>query len=117
MIAQNDPLHAIKNGDDNSHFRLLKSFIFDLQDKIYRINNEKKDASKKYRSIKNKFVKNAEQLGVLEDQNKLLKGKVEGYERLTEKLQYELEKSLSTNEEEITKITITSNNLITKKSE
>lgn len=117
MISQNDPLQSIKNGEDNSHFKLLKSFILDLQDKIYKINSEKKEVSRKYKSIKGKFVKNAEQLTIYEDQNKLLKGKVEGYERLTEKLQYELEKSLHINEEEITKITLTSNNLITKKSE
>ena len=90
MISQNDPLQSIKNGEDNSHFKLLKSFILDLQDKIYKINSGKKELSRKYKSIKGKFVKNAEQLTVYEEQNKLLKGKVEGYERLTEKLQYEL---------------------------
>ena len=42
MISQNDPLQSIKNGDDNSHFKLLKSFILDLQEKIYKINNDKK---------------------------------------------------------------------------
>lgn len=38
MIDQNDPLSAIKNGDDSSHFRIMKSFLVDLQDKIYKIN-------------------------------------------------------------------------------
>jgi hypothetical protein len=41
-INQQDPLLSIKNYDDNSHFRILKSFIVDLQDKIYKINSEKK---------------------------------------------------------------------------
>lgn len=39
LVAQNDPLNAIKNNEDSSHFRILKSFIVDLQDKIYKINN------------------------------------------------------------------------------
>ena len=83
MISQHDPLHSIKNGDDNSHFRILKSFILDLQDKIYKLNSDKKYISKKYKSIKGKFLNNAEQLSIYEEQNKVLKGKVEGYERLT----------------------------------
>lgn len=33
--------------------------------------------------MKTKFVKNAEQLVFYEDQNKIMKGKLEGYERLT----------------------------------
>ncbi len=59
MISQHDPLQSIKNGDDNSHFRILKSFILDLQDKIYKIHSDKKEVSRKYKSIKSKFVKNA----------------------------------------------------------
>lgn len=39
LVAQNDPLNTIKNNEDSSHFRILKSFIVDLQDKIYKINN------------------------------------------------------------------------------
>ena len=38
-MSQQDPIDAIRNGDDNSHFRLLKSFILDLQDKIYRLSS------------------------------------------------------------------------------
>ena len=88
LTAQNDPLNIIKNGDDASHFKILKSFVIDLQDKIYKIGSEKKTLSKKYKSMKSKFVKNAEDLLLHEEQNKLLKGKVEGFERLTDKLQY-----------------------------
>lgn len=88
IIAQNDPLNAIKNGDDISHFKILKSFVIDLQDKLYKLNSEKKAISKKYKSLKSKFVKNADDLLFHEEQNRLLKGKVEGFERLTEKLQF-----------------------------
>lgn len=67
--------------------------------------------------MKVKFVKNAQELAHFEEQNKLMRGKLEGYERLTEKLQFELERSLASNEEELARITITSNNLISKKVE
>lgn len=30
-MSQTDPLVAIKNGDDNSHFTIMKSYIIDLQ--------------------------------------------------------------------------------------
>ena len=60
LVAQNDPLNTIKNHEDSSHFRILKSFIVDLQDKIYKINNEKKEITRKYKSMKGKFVKNAQ---------------------------------------------------------
>lgn len=61
-MSQNDPLNSIKNQDDNSHFRILKAFIVDLQDKVYKANSQKKEVTKKYKSIKVKFVKNAEEL-------------------------------------------------------
>jgi hypothetical protein len=98
LVSQNDPLNSIKNKEDHSHFRILKAFIVDLQDKIYKITVQKKELTKKYKSVKNKFVKNAQELIVYEEQNKVMKGKLEGYERLTEKLQFELEKSLSNHE-------------------
>ena len=62
LLAQNDPLMSLKNGEDTSHFRIMKSFIVDLQEKIYKVGSEKKEISKKYKSMKSKFVKNAEQL-------------------------------------------------------
>ena len=46
-----------------------------------------------------------------------MKGKMQGYERLSEKLHFQLEKSLAQSEEEITRMTITSNNILTLKSE
>lgn len=76
VVAENDPLNAIKNGDDVSHFKILKSFVIDLQDKLYKLNSQKKMISKKYKSMKGKFVKNAEDLLFYEEQNRLLKGKV-----------------------------------------
>ena len=76
VVAENDPLNAIKNGDDVSHFKILKSFVIDLQDKLYKLNSQKKMISKKYKSMKSKFVKNAEDLLFYEEQNRLLKGKV-----------------------------------------
>lgn len=54
----------------------MKGFIVDLQDKILRVTEQKKELSKKYKSMKVKFVKNAEQLVYYEDQNKLMKGKL-----------------------------------------
>lgn len=62
LLSQNDPLLYIKNQEDSSHFRILKAFIVDLQDKIYKISSERKEISRKYKSIKTKFVKNAQEL-------------------------------------------------------
>lgn len=59
LVAQNDPLNSIKNHEDSSHFRILKSFIVDLQDKVYKASTQKKEVTKKYKSIKVKFIKNA----------------------------------------------------------
>ena len=39
VVAENDPLNVIKNGDDVSHFKILKSFVIDLQDKLYKLNS------------------------------------------------------------------------------
>lgn len=39
LLSQNDPLLYIKNQEDSSHFRILKAFIVDLQDKIYKISS------------------------------------------------------------------------------
>lgn len=38
-ISQQNPLNAIKNNDDVSHFQLLKSFIVDLQQKNQKLNS------------------------------------------------------------------------------
>jgi len=46
-----------------------------------------------------KFSKKAEEFIILEEGHKLLKGKLEGYERLTEKLNYELERSMQAHED------------------
>lgn len=34
MMTKTDPLHTIKNSDDNTHFITMKSFITDLQVKL-----------------------------------------------------------------------------------
>lgn len=36
-MAKSDPLITIKNGDDNSHFIAMKSFIADLQIKLQSV--------------------------------------------------------------------------------
>ena len=54
----------------------------------------KKEYEKKYRSLKEKLTDKAEKSINFEEQNKLLKGKIEGYERLSERLQFELQKSI-----------------------
>jgi hypothetical protein len=53
----------------------------------------------------------------LEEQNKLLKGKLEGFERLTERLQYELQMSMEVHQEELNQMKSVTTNLINKKSE
>lgn len=37
MMSKSDPLVSIKNGDDNSHFIAMKSFITDLQIKLQSV--------------------------------------------------------------------------------
>jgi t-SNARE complex subunit (syntaxin) len=65
--------------------------------------------------LKEKLTDKAEKSISFEEQNKLLKGKIEGYERLTERLQYELQKSIEVHEEEISKMKNVTNNIIAKK--
>ena len=81
--AQNDPLVTIKNGSDSSHFQLMKTYIIDLKDKLAKAIVGRKEFEKKYRSLKEKLTEKAEKSISFEEQNKLLKGKIEGYERLT----------------------------------
>lgn len=59
MVSQNDPLNILRNGDDTSHFKVMKSFLVDMQDKIYKLNQDKIHSVRKYRSIKEKFIKYA----------------------------------------------------------
>ena len=72
----------------------MKAYIIDLKEKLSRAVVGRKEYEKKYRSLKEKLTDKAEKSMSYEEQNKLLKGKVEGYERLTERLQYELQKSI-----------------------
>lgn len=81
--AQNDPLASIKNGSDSSHFQLMKTYIIDLKEKLAKAIVGRKEFEKKYRSLKEKLTDKAEKSISFEEQNKLLKGKIEGYERLT----------------------------------
>lgn len=37
MITKTDPINTIKNGDDNTHFITMKSFISDLQIKLQTV--------------------------------------------------------------------------------
>lgn len=116
-MAKTDPLDAIKNGDDNTHFLTMKSFITDLQVKLQTVIDQKVHVEKKYKNLKMKFCKKAEENIILEENHKLLKGKLEGYERLTEKLNYELERSIQAHEDEIVKMVAITNNLVGKKVE
>ena len=45
--AHNDPLVAIKNGSDSSHFQLMKSYIIDLKEKLSKAVISKKEYEKK----------------------------------------------------------------------
>ena len=62
-------------------------------------------------------MKKAEEYFVLEDSNKLMKGKLEGYERIAEKLNFELDRSVMAHEDEIVKMVAITNNLVDKKVE
>lgn len=79
---------AIKNSSDSSHFQLMKSYILDLKEKLSKALIGKKEVDKKYRSLKEKLTEKAEKSIMFEEQNKLLKGKLEGFERLTDRLQF-----------------------------
>ena len=61
MMSKNDPSLTIKNGDDNSHFMKVKSFITDLQVKLQSVIEQKVSIEKKYKNIKIKFNKKAEE--------------------------------------------------------
>lgn len=115
--GQNDPLATIKNGSDSSHFQLMKTYIIDLKEKLAKAVVSRREYEKKYRSLKEKLTDKAEKSISFEEQNKLLKGKIEGYERLTDRLQYELQKSIEVHEEEVSKMKTVTNNIIAKKTE
>lgn len=76
MMSKNDPTATIKNGDDNTHFMKMKSFITDLQVKLQTVIQQKISIEKKYKNIRMKFNKKAEENIILEESNKLLKGKL-----------------------------------------
>lgn len=61
MMSKNDPAMTIRNGDDNSHFMKMKSFIADLQVKLNSVIQQKVSIEKKYKSLKMKFGKKAEE--------------------------------------------------------
>lgn len=42
-LGQNDPLPAIKNSSDSSHFQLMKGYLVDLKEKLGRALQERKD--------------------------------------------------------------------------
>ncbi len=66
MMAKNDPAEMIRNTDDNTHFITMKSFITDLQVKLQTVIEQKQMIEKKYKSIKMKFGKKAEENIILE---------------------------------------------------
>lgn len=72
----------------------MKTYILDLKEKLSKALQGKRDYEKKYRSLKDKLTEKAEKSITFEEQNKLLKGKLESFERLTERLQYELQKCM-----------------------
>jgi t-SNARE complex subunit (syntaxin) len=95
----------------------MKSYILDLKEKLSKALIGKKEVDKKYRSLKEKLTEKAEKSIMFEEQNKLLKGKLEGFERLTDRLQFELQKSIEDHEEEVNKMKSMTSNIIAKKTE
>jgi predicted PolB exonuclease-like 3'-5' exonuclease len=75
-IAHSDPLPAIKNSADSSHFQLMKTYLTHLSLKLNATAADNKHLEKRYRSLKEKFAERAEKAIVWEEQNKLLRGKV-----------------------------------------
>lgn len=65
-LGQNDPLMAIKNSSDSSHFQLMKGYLVELKEKLSRALQERKDYEKKYRSLKEKVGEKAEKALSLE---------------------------------------------------
>lgn len=59
MMTKTDPLNTIKNGDDNTHFMTMKSFLTDLQAKLQTVIQQKQLIEKKYKNLKFKFNKKA----------------------------------------------------------
>ncbi len=76
MMTKTDPLNSIKNGDDNTHFITMKSFITDLQVKLQTVIDQKSSIQKKYKNLKLKFSKKAEENIILEESHKIMKGKL-----------------------------------------
>jgi hypothetical protein len=58
--GQHDPLVAIKNGSDSSHFQLMRSYILDLKEKLGKAVGGRKEYERKYRSLKEKLTDKAE---------------------------------------------------------
>jgi chromosome segregation ATPase len=116
-LGQNDPLPAIKNSSDSSHFQLMKGYLVELKEKLGRALQERKDYEKKYRSLKEKVGEKAEKAMALEEQNKLLRGKLEGFERLAERLQFELQRNIEQHDEEVAQMKQMTSSVLAKKAD
>lgn len=65
--------------------------------------------------MKEKIGEKADKAIGLEEQNKLIRGKLEGFERLAERLQFELQRNIESHEEEMNKMKQIANNILSKK--
>ena len=79
LLSQGDPLVGIKNSDETSHFKVLKAYIVELREKLDRVNDERREYTKKYKSLSGRFTKLVEESSHFEEENKVLRGKVEGF--------------------------------------
>lgn len=76
LLAQGDPLIGIKNSDETSHFKILKNYIVELREKLQKVHIQRKQYTKKYKSVSQKFTKLVEDSANYEEETKILRGKV-----------------------------------------
>jgi chromosome segregation ATPase len=95
----------------------MKGYLVELKEKLGRALQERKDYEKKYRSLKEKVGEKAEKAMALEEQNKLLRGKLESFERLAERLQFELQRNIEQHDEEVAQMKQMTSSVLAKKAD
>ncbi len=96
LLAQADPLATIKNSEDSSHFKILSAYVSEMRDKLAKAYAQNKELSLKYKALASRRHRHESEN--TEYNVDFLIGKVKSYERLTEKLQHQLEKAIKMND-------------------
>ena len=79
----------------------LKAYIMELDAKLKQLVSENEYSTKKYKSYKDKCIHLMKELKQHDKNLNALKGKITGYDKLVVKLQGELERAITINDNEL----------------